>query len=176
MTAIEELRKLLDERGIEHEDMYTKLAPGIKDGWDSTWWRGIAGLEFHAVGDKIHERDGCVYINGKHLTPEQAIAATLGDADYERRMDELLCRLTNGKWSKSRSYSVDFMVSCVDEAYEDAALGGGECEWELEHSGTLYDKWRCSECKFLFVEPRCDHGYTDLVPNFCPNCGKAVKR
>lgn len=55
-------------------------------------------------------------------------------------------------------------------------LGGGECEWELEHSGTLYDKWRCSECKFLFVEPRCDQGYTDLVPNFCPNCGKAVKR
>ena len=54
--------------------------------------------------------------------------------------------------------------------------GGGECEWELEHSGTLYDKWRCSECKFLFVEPRCDQGYTDLVPNFCPNCGKAVKR
>lgn len=41
------------------------------------------------------------------------------DDDYERRMDELLCRLTNGKWSKSRSYSVDFMVSCVDEAYDE---------------------------------------------------------
>lgn len=53
-------------------------------------------------------------------------------------------------------------------------LGGGECEWELEHSGTLYDKWRCSECKFLFVEPRCDQSYTDLVPNFCPNCGRKV--
>ena len=57
-----------------------------------------------------------------------------------------------------------------------ATLGGGECEWELEHSGTLYDKWRCSECKFLFVEPRCDQGYTDLDPNFCPKCGMAVKR
>ena len=55
-------------------------------------------------------------------------------------------------------------------------LGGGECEWELEHSGTLYDKWRCSECKFLFVEPRCDQGYMDLVPNYCPNCGRKVKR
>lgn len=41
------------------------------------------------------------------------------DDDYERRMDELLCRLTNGKWSKSRSYSVDFMASCVDEAYDE---------------------------------------------------------
>lgn len=57
-----------------------------------------------------------------------------------------------------------------------ATLGAGECEWELEHSGTLYDKWRCSECKFLFVEPRCDQGYTDLVPNYCPNCGRKVER
>ena len=51
----------------------------------------------------------------------------------------------------------------------------GECEWVLEHSGTFYDKWRCSECGFLFVEPRCDQGYTDLEPNFCPKCGKKVR-
>ena len=48
------------------------------------------------------------------------------------------------------------------------------CEWELEHSGTLYDKWRCSECGYLFVEPRCDQGYTDMEPNYCPNCGAKV--
>ena len=68
------------------------------------------------------------------------------------------------------------MFNVTPEQAIAATLGGGECEWELEHSGTLYDKWRCSECKFLFVEPRCDQGYTDLVPNYCPNCGKAVKR
>ena len=48
------------------------------------------------------------------------------------------------------------------------------CKWELEHSGTLYDKWRCSKCGYLFVEPRCDQGYTDLEPNYCPNCGAKV--
>lgn len=48
------------------------------------------------------------------------------------------------------------------------------CHWELEHSGTLYDKWRCSKCGYLFVEPRCDQGYTDLDPNFCPKCGAKV--
>lgn len=58
------------------------------------------------------------------LVTAEEIAATLGDGDYELKMDELLCRLTNGRWSKSRSYSVDFMVGCVDEAYEDAMLGG----------------------------------------------------
>ena len=46
------------------------------------------------------------------------------------------------------------------------------CKWELEHSGTLYDKWRCSKCGYLFVEPRCDQNYTDLEPNYCPNCGR----
>lgn len=43
--------------------------------------------------------------------------------EYEARMDELLCRLTNGKLSKSRSYSVDSMISCIDEAYEEAYAG-----------------------------------------------------
>lgn len=76
------LRRLLDERGVEHEDKHTELVPGISD-WDSTWWRGIAGLEFHAVGDETFGREGCVYINGTYLTPEQAIAATLGRGECE---------------------------------------------------------------------------------------------
>ena len=49
------------------------------------------------------------------------------------------------------------------------------CEWVLEHSGTLFDKWRCSKCGFLFVEPRCVQGYMDLVPAFCPSCGRWVR-
>jgi len=57
-----------------------------------------------------------------------------------------------------------------------AELGNGTCEWVLEHSGTLFDKWRCSECGYLFVEPRCVQGYNDIDPNFCMKCGKAVKR
>lgn len=57
-----------------------------------------------------------------------------------------------------------------------ATFGSGKCEWMLEHSGPLYDKWRCSSCGFQFVEPRCAQGYMDLEPNYCPNCGKAVKR
>ena len=55
-------------------------------------------------------------------------------------------------------------------------LGSGTCEWILEHSGTLYDKWRCSECGYLHVSSRCDAGATDFDPKFCPNCGRQVKR
>ena len=38
---------------------------------------------------------------------------------YEAEMDCVLSRLTNGKWSKSRSYTVDFIVSCVNEELEE---------------------------------------------------------
>ncbi len=61
-----------------------------------------------------------------------------------------------------------------------ATMGAGECEWMLEHSGVLYDKWKCSACGYLYVESRTDDGATDLDPNYCPHCGfkirKAVKR
>lgn len=50
------------------------------------------------------------------------------------------------------------------------------CEWILEHSGTLYDKWRCSECGYLHVSSRCDAGATDFDPKFCPECGRRVER
>lgn len=48
------------------------------------------------------------------------------------------------------------------------------CHWELEHSGTLYDKYRCSKCGYLHVESRTDGGATDLDPSYCPNCGARV--
>ena len=59
--------------------------------------------------------------------------ATLGDGEYEAKMDALLSRLTNGKWSKSRAYDLDFMESCINEEFEnlhakelaDATLGNG---------------------------------------------------
>ena len=61
MTATEELRRLLDERGVEwegREDIHT----------DFTFWCGVHACE---TGPKPSL---AVY----HLTPSQAIAATLG--------------------------------------------------------------------------------------------------
>ena len=52
----------------------------------------------------------------------------------------------------------------------------GTCKWILEHSGPLYDKWRCSECGYMHVESRCDAGATDFDPKFCPDCGRRVER
>lgn len=102
----------------------------------------------------------------------QAIAdelnAKLGSGDdYEAKMDALLCRLTNGKWSKSRAYDLDFMVSCIDEEYEKlyekecAMLGSGTCEYCKD--GTFDGQvWMMS-----------NHGWQRI--NCCPNCGRRMK-
>ena len=148
--------------------------------------------------DEMNEQGRIEYADYSQL--HDAIAATLGASNESVRtlINDMLdfigncCNTTldcaccdpvdckyldgDGELAECTRYQ-DFISRAKAIADElNAAMGGEECEWELEHSGTLYDKWRCSECKFLFVEPRCDQGYTDLVPNFCPNCGKAVKR
>lgn len=132
-----ELRRLLDERGVEY-------TANDHMGAYATSWNGFTAMQLTPSAKLMMA-----------FTPEQAIAATLGDDDYECRMDELLCRLTNGKWSKSRSYSVDFMVSCVDEAYEDATLGSEppydellrclENDWNIRASWDGLRKFWCIE-------------------------------
>ena len=115
----------------------------------------------------------------------QAIAdelnATLGsDDEYEAKMDALLCHLTNGKFSKSRQYSLDFMKSCVDEEYEmlyakelaDATLGAGECEVVMSFTDGL-----CTDNPKHWFKLSCGHSFmVDGLgkPVACAVCGKAV--
>lgn len=131
MRATDELRRLLDERGIEHDDEFVKSVIPYCDGYEATYWGGGSFGYVEPIRPKPNTIGSHPELTINDCTPEQAIAAT---------------------------------------------LGSGECEWLLEHSGTLYDKWRCSKCGYLHVESRTDGGATDLDPNFCPNCGKAVKR
>ena len=121
-SSTEILRKLLDERGVKYYDMQNR---GI--------WFGISEDGKDHKYEAFEQTDGLIEIDVFDLTPEQAIAATLGcDDDYEAKMDALLCRLTNGKWSKSRAYDLDFMESCIDEEYEKAYAGESDREAELE--------------------------------------------
>ena len=55
--------------------------------------------------------------------------------EYEYKMDALLGRLTNGKWSKTRAYDLDFMESCVDEEYE--MINDGELDALREENSKL---------------------------------------
>ena len=93
-----------------------------------------------------------------------AYTKTYRDGRYSPTVSEMR-HLSQEEREEYESMLEEHSVSLVPER---------TCHWVLEHSGTLYDKWRCSECDFLFVEPRCDQGYTDLEPNYCPNCGAKV--
>ena len=154
MTATDELRRLLDERGVEHEDMHTELASDIS-GWDSTWWRGIAGMEFQAVGDETYGREGCVYINGIYLTPEQAIAATLGtpiSADLRTALDFMRIWITDDAHLGESAISYEFekaeglrKLDAIEQAIA-ATLGNGEPPYDellrcLENGWHIRASW-----------------------------------
>lgn len=126
INATDELRRLLDERGVEYTTRNGMKATSITH--ITHWYADGVDAEF------TEQIKGCTRLTASGLTPEQAIAATLrNDDDYERKMDALICRLTNGKWSKSRAYDLDFMEQCINEEFEmlyakelaDAELGNG---------------------------------------------------
>ena len=75
MSAIGELRKLLDERGVEHSDHYF-----------STTWRGRHGT-LHLASEMC---DNSLLVDT--LTPEQAIAATLGDILLDEFVHGMTCK------------------------------------------------------------------------------------
>ena len=69
MTATDELRRLLDERGVEHYD-------GTKStlwGYDS--YNEVTGI-YRYSADETSE--GYMHVRLWHATPEQAVEATLG--------------------------------------------------------------------------------------------------
>lgn len=77
MTATDELRKLLDERGVEHEDDE-----------DVTRFFGPDGFEV-VMQEDIDDKLDC--LTPIYLTPAQAIEATLGRGEcHEVIVDEYL--------------------------------------------------------------------------------------
>ncbi len=74
MSATEELRRMLDERGLSHPTHY------LYTSWS-------VGSKLYVAMDNL---DGTLTV--ENLTPEQAIAATLG-GDCEVYMPELTCNL-----------------------------------------------------------------------------------
>ena len=72
-SGTDELRRLLDERGVEYE------GETDEDGWAFTRWHGFDDTGWLAASDELC---GLLDLRGRFLfTPEQAIAATLGSCN-----------------------------------------------------------------------------------------------
>ena len=77
MTATEELRRLLDERGVKYRDYFHA---------NKTWWGGRENVGWYA--EDRPSANGLYVMIEAVLTPEQAIAATLGGPSTCRNVHE----------------------------------------------------------------------------------------
>ena len=101
MTATDELRRLLDERGVEYE--------GNKD---VTRFFGYDGFEV-VMQEDIDGKLDC--LTPLYLTPEQAIEATLG-------------RGTCRDLAETPEYRDKTEFKCSECGYEYSAVGGFGCD------------------------------------------------
>lgn len=165
MTATDELRELLDERGVE----WTNPNSILRD--DMTSWVAN-GFDY----DAFEVSDGTLVLSAAHqddLTPEQAIEATLGPRE-QPPYDELIEALRRdwdieASWDGLRRF---WYVGLTDEGVRkrderEATLGRGTCR--ITDNGPWGYPYVCSECGASF-DPDVNGGEL----NYCPNCGRKV--
>lgn len=147
------LCKLLEERGVSCQTHYLH----------ASWYVGPK------LYDAVDNLDGT--LTASNLTPEQAIAATLGSVNP----DGLPNGLTLSDDGKLLNWRGENYV-------KQSTLGGGECEFEIkdnmnESEGTGAVWWECSSCHWQI---EFFHSRWLVHAKFCPECGariqKAVKR
>lgn len=187
MTATDELRAMLDERGVEyyrHEE--GEPLRELKEGTDrATSWRlGKASCTV------VECEGGTLDVWIDRATPAQAIEATLGPRE-QPPYDELIEALRRdwdieASWDGLRRF---WYVGLTDEGARkrderEATLGRGTCH----NASNVTDKhgqarFVCSACgawldSRMLWNPEYPNGESPFVKdcrlNYCPNCGRRV--
>lgn len=140
MTATEELRRMLDERGVEWMDgSYAQLWCTVWHGQDGKQWRMTENMS-----GMLTE------LEAWQVTPEQAIAATLGSCSRSSNC-------TNGERTNG---------TCRDVRSADHIIA-----FECSECGcwVAYDEyWETG----IYVPD--ETGQEHIHPRYCPNCGAKV--
>ena len=175
-NATERLRKLLDERDIK---WINKDVEGIS--WfHQTMWRSVYDAtclytEFEFANDN-HTK--LTVIGDMNLTPEQAVAATLGaptlTAEQVRECAQVVYfeGYSDGSVNKGQHLEETNWQAIADEL--NAELNSGTCCLHYGEDDDGYDGWYCDECGGWFQAARRDGHLVE--PKHCQECGKAVKR
>lgn len=114
MSATERLRKLLDERGVEWQD---QEGPFPITAWESNDVIWVA---------KAY-RTGVFSVETRPVTPEQAIAATLGGQPAKLTAEQVREAIESNSWAETstiREFNDSSWQAIADEL--NAALGGGK--------------------------------------------------
>jgi len=145
MTATDELRRMLDERGVEHYDGTETTLWGYEPTSESTGAYRIAADEISG---------GRLQVRMFNVTPEQAIEATLGSCNCSNseRTNDTDATLGRGTCHDVRSTDHTIAFEC------------SECGcW------VAYDEyWETGI--YVLHETRQEH----IHPHYCPNCGRKV--
>lgn len=99
-----ELRKLLDERGIEYTESQDRFRTRFRFNY------------CEACGDYLNEIEvmgACITASKSYLTPEQAIASTLGSERHEQTCHAIAIYNMNDEWCSDKCSACDY------EWYED---------------------------------------------------------
>lgn len=158
----ERLMAMLEERGVKHElehDLYVE-------------WVDARGNDVTAFETSCKHK-GDVLIVHVFLTPEQAIAATLGSGTLTAEQVRKCVRVgacDHGLWG-ALDEDTDWQ-EIADEL--NAELGSGTCRLHYGEDDDGYDGWYCDECGGWFQAVRRD-GHL-VKPKHCQECGKAAER
>ena len=161
MGASEELRRMLDERGVEYD---TRDGNAIKN----TYWNDGNGRRWGYTEDASESgmtTPTLFLVSGQlTFTPEQAIAATLGN--MSATVDDVLSLLDEMNGQGRIEYA-DY--SQLHDAIA-ATLGGGECEVVSSRFDDMMSEW----C----IELSCGHAVWDRTepPNYCCECGARIRK
>lgn len=156
MSATDELRKMLDERGVEWKEY----------GYENhTWWSGSENIDWHAVNRP--SVTGLYVKIEAVLTPAQAIAATLGSEECHYIPDDV-----GFTW-----WDENDVEHCEEysASYECGSASCDKCGYTMMVGDEgWFDGW--DEITEWWEEDGSYHKGYVLRPRFkhCPNCGRKV--
>lgn len=161
MTATDELRRLLDERGVEWKEHKHQLAGSMALQLETLWGQPVDNTSGKQMQHVYHYRatemgDGRLFLEAQLTTPEQAIAATLGPREqppYDRLI-ELLAREwgIEASWDGLRRFWyvgwTDERVMAIGELHDElrdaiVEILGERCDWDqqgVSHAHEVIEK------------------------------------
>lgn len=193
-SATDELRRLLDERGVEWRE-WTK-------GQVETQWfvpSGMTEFDSHFCSASVSRdhREGPLHYKGYVISPQAAIEASLGKTDNAsavagdinelRELRDLACdihaaeiidhvHITHRGWTFDSQW-LDLWHTefdrIADKLEQAIAAWNTRAERTCRNTDDDCDAWfECSECGLHSKLEIMSGGYG--IPNYCPNCGARV--